>query len=190
MWTTIVRERRTGTSLPFRWTASAPQTILGEIPGVHGAFGGFGGDESHMVKSSKVTFARVAGLSVALFSINLGLSGCDLVERFAKKKVEEKVNEKHGAIAFDEDTGGWGYSHDHKSEEAAKKAATKECSTCKVHLTWEKGCAALAQSQKDKNVMSAKKGGTRKAAEGAAEASCLAAGAGPCKVVVWACNGK
>ena len=46
----------------------------------------------------------------------------------------------------------------------------------------EKGCAALAQSKKDKNVMSAKKGSTRKLAEAAAKASCLSAEAGPCKV--------
>ena len=74
------------------------------------------------MKSSKMTFAaRVVGLSVAMLSITLGLSGCEILEQFAKKKVNEKVNEKHGAIAFDEDTGGWGYSHDHESEEAAKK---------------------------------------------------------------------
>lgn len=147
------------------------------------------------MKSNKIAFAaKIVGLSLAMFSMTLGLSGCDFLEGFAKKKAKEKVNEKlkerYGAIAFDEETGGWGYSHDHKSEEAAKKAATKKCSTCKVHLTWKKGCAALAQSKKDKNVMSAKKGKTRKSAEAAAKASCLSTEGGPCKIVVWSCNSK
>ena len=38
--------------------------------------------------------------------------------------------------------------------------------------------------------MIAKIGSTRTTAEGASKASCLGMNAGPCKVVVWACNSK
>jgi hypothetical protein len=125
-------------------------------------------------------------LELGIFAVAMtvvGVTGCDVVKGVAMK-------EKHAAVAFDEETGGWGYSYNQVTAEAAKKEATKKCSTCKVTLTWNKGCGALAQSKKDKKVMSAKTGSTRAAAEGAAKASCLGMGAGPCKVVVWACNSK
>lgn len=124
---------------------------------------------------------QVGVLAIAIAVV--GVTGCDVVKGVALK-------EKHAAIAFDEETGGWGYSFNQVTAEAAKKEATKKCSTCKVNLTWNKGCGALAQSKKDKNVMAAKTGGTRGAAEGAAKASCLGMDAGPCEVVVWACNSK
>ena len=126
---------------------------------------------------------RVVGLAAAMVSVSGGLSGCNVLKKLMKK-------EKHGAIAFDEDTGGWGYSYNQASEEKAKTEATKKCSTCTVRLTWQKGCGALAQAESDKKVMSARTGGTRMAAEGLAKANCLSKGAGPCKVVVWSCNGK
>ena len=125
--------------------------------------------------------AKVAILSVAM--VVIGATGCDVIKGVALK-------EKHAAVAFDEETGGWGYSYNQVTAEVAKKEATKKCKTCKVQLTWNKGCGALAQSKKDKKVMSAKTGSTRTAAEGAAKTSCLGMDAGPCKVVVWACNSK
>ncbi len=125
--------------------------------------------------------AKVVILSVAMTVV--GATGCDVIKGVALK-------EKHAAVAFDEETGGWGYSYNQVTAKAAKKEATKKCSTCEVHLTWNKGCGALAQSKKDKKVMSAKTGSTRAAAESAAKASCLGMGAGPCKVAVWACNSK
>ena len=126
---------------------------------------------------------RGVGLAAAMVSVSVGLSGCNVLKGLAKPQ-------KHGAIAFDEETGGWGYSYNQLTEEMAKAAATKKCSTCTVRLTWQKGCGALAQSESDKTVMSAKTGSTRGSAEGLAKANCLSKGAGPCKVVVWSCNGK
>jgi len=143
------------------------------------------------VQSSKIMcVAKVAGLSVVMFTVSLGATGCETIEKFNKTKKELSGEAKYGAIAFDEDKGGWGYSYNQPTEKKAGEKATKKCTTCTVHLTWEGGCAALAQSKKDKKVMSAKTGGTRLAAEGAAKANCLSKEAGPCKVVVWACNSK
>ena len=124
---------------------------------------------------------KIAILSVVMAAV--GATGCDVLKGVALK-------EKHGAVAFDEETGGWGYSFNQLTAEAAKKKATKKGSSCEVHWSWKKGCGALAQAKKDKKVMSAKTGGTRATAEGAAKASCLGMGAGPCKVAVWACNSK
>lgn len=127
--------------------------------------------------------ARAVRLAATLVAVSVGLLGCDILKGLAK-------SEKHGAIAFDEDTGGWGYSYNQATEERAKTEATKNCSPCTVQLAWQKGCGALAQAESDKKVMGAKTGSTRLAAEGAAKANCLSKGAGPCKVVVWSCNGK
>lgn len=145
--------------------------------------------EDLLHQSRKTCVARPS-LSVAVLCASLGASGCEALENFNKTKKELTGEAKYGAIAFDEDKGGWGYSYNQPTEEKAKEAATEKCSSCTVHLTWEGGCAALAQSETDKKVMSAKTGGTRATAEGAAKASCLSKKSGSCKVVVWACNSK
>jgi|GEM_PF-3319896 len=119
------------------------------------------------------------GLPVALCAI-LGGTGCNVLKRLGK-------TEKHGAIAFD-GKGGWGYSFDQPSEDAAKKAATQKCPTCTVRLAWTKGCGALAQSTTKPEVMSAMTGFNRPAAESAARADCASKGGEKCKVAVWACN--
>lgn len=143
-----------------------------------------------MQSSKIVSVVKVVSLSVAMFSVSFGVLGCEALEKFNKTKKEVTGKAKYGAIAFDEDKGGWGYSYNQPTEKKAEEKATEKCSTCKVHLTWEGGCAALAQSEKDKKVMSAKTGSTQAAAEGAAKANCLSKKAGPCKVAVWACNSK
>lgn len=127
--------------------------------------------------------ARALAVLLSLSILTIGLSGCQVLKLIRK-------SQKHAAIAYDENTGGWGYSYDHITEERAKSAATEKCKTCTVRLTWNQGCGALAQSQSKKGVMSAATGTTRVAAEGAAKAECLAKGAGPCDVVIWACNSK
>ena len=126
---------------------------------------------------------QITSLSVAMITVGIGASGCQLIKMFAK-------SQKHAAIAFDENTGGWGYSFDQLTEDLAKKAATSKCSTCTVRLSWNQGCGALAQSATKKNVMTAATGSNRPAAEGAARADCLSKGGGTCNVVVWACNSK
>jgi len=120
-------------------------------------------------------------LAVALLAV--GVAGCDVVKGVALK-------EKHAAVAYDEDTGSWGYSYNQLTAKAAEKEATKKCDTCKVHLTWNKGCGALAQSKDDKKVLVAETGISRGLAEMAAKKACKEMDKGDCKVVVWACNSK
>ncbi|MBI5531644.1 MAG: DUF4189 domain-containing protein [Deltaproteobacteria bacterium] len=133
---------------------------------------------------SKIRSAmKVAGLSMAMITLGISVSDCSLVRLFLK-------SQKHAAIAFDEKTGGWGYSYDQLTEDLAKQAATAKCPTCTVRLSWNQGCGALAQSAAKKDVMTAATGTTRLAAEGAAKAECLSKGGGTCNIVVWACNSK
>lgn len=135
--------------------------------------------ESAMIKRA----FKVACLLVAMITVGVGASGCTLVKLFLK-------SQKHAAIAYDETTGGWGYSYDQLTEDLAKQAATSKCPTCTVRLTWNQGCGALAQSSTKKNLMSAATGTTRLAAEGAARADCVGKGGGMCNIAVWACNSK
>jgi hypothetical protein len=124
---------------------------------------------------------KIAGLSVALLALLIGGSGCKLLKMAAK-------TQKHAAIAFDEKTGGWGYSYDQLTEDLAKSAATAKCPTCTVRLSWNQGCGALAQSATKKDIMTTATGTTRLAAEGAAKSECLAKSGGACNVLIYACN--
>ena len=131
-----------------------------------------------MVFTRKMNAAVFTATMVALC---IGGTGCKLLKMAAK-------TQKHAAIAYDEKTGGWGYSYDQLTEELAKKAATAKCSTCTVRLSWNQGCGALAQSTTKKDVMTTATGTTRLAAEGAAKSDCVAKGGGICNTLIYACN--
>ena len=124
---------------------------------------------------------KIAGLSVAVVAIGIGGAGCKVLKEIRK-------TQKHAAIAYDEKTGGWGYSYDQLTEEIAKKAATEKCSTCTVRATWNQGCGALAQSKSKPDVMTTGTGTNRPAAESAAKAECASKGGGTCEILVYACN--
>ena len=126
--------------------------------------------------------AKSAGLAVTLSVVAMGGAGCNKVLNAVRK------SQKHAAIAYDEKTGGWGYSYDKLTEDLAQTAATEKCPKCTVRLTWNQGCGALAQSTTKQEVMTTALGTTRPAAEGAAKAECVSQGGGTCKVLVYACN--
>jgi hypothetical protein len=128
--------------------------------------------------------AKIAGFCATLIALAVGSTGCSKVLKEVAK------SQKHAAIAYDEKTGGWGYSFDKLTDEIAKSAATEKCSTCTVRLTWNQGCGALAQSTTKKEIMTTGIGTNRPAAEGAAKSDCAAKGGGACKVLVYACNSK
>ena len=124
---------------------------------------------------------KVAGFSVALVALCIGATSCKLLKMAAK-------TQKHAAIAYDEKTGGWGYSFDQLTDDLAKNAATSKCGTCTVKLSWNQGCGALAQSPTKKDVMTTGTGATRLAAEGSAKGECASKGGGACNILVYACN--
>ncbi|MCC6647442.1 MAG: DUF4189 domain-containing protein [Polyangiaceae bacterium] len=123
----------------------------------------------------------VAALSLSVLCVGLLGTGCKVLKMAAK-------TQKHAAIAYDEKTGGWGYSYDQLTEDLAKSAATSKCGTCTVRLSWNQGCGALAQSETKRDIMTTATGATRLAAEGAARAACVGAGGGNCKILVFSCN--
>lgn len=125
--------------------------------------------------------ATIAGLSVAMFTVATVGTGCKLLDAVRK-------TQKHAAIAYDEKTGGWGYSYDQLTADLAKKAATEKCPHCTVRLAWNQGCGALAQSKSKPDVMTTATGTNRPAAESAAKAECASKGGGTCEILVYACN--
>lgn len=135
-----------------------------------------------MAQEEWMRVMKIAGLWIAMMGVCLGTVGCDKILKAARK------SQKHAAIAYDEKTGGWGYSYDHLTPELAKKAATEKCPTCTVRLTWNQGCGALAQSESKKEIMTTALGSNRPAAESAAKKECVDKGGGTCKVLVYACN--
>ena len=125
--------------------------------------------------------AYVAGFSAIAMALGIGASGCKLLKMAAS-------TQKHAAIAYDEKTGGWGYSYDQLTEDLAKSKAKEKCGTCTVRVTWNQGCGALAQSSTKKNIMTTGLGPNQAAAEGAAKSDCVSKGGGACNIVVWSCN--
>jgi hypothetical protein len=123
----------------------------------------------------------VAAVAVAAIAGGFGGAGCKILN-------EVRKTQKHAAIAYDEKTGGWGYSYDQLTEDLAKTAATEKCKTCTVRLSWNQGCGALAQSSDKPEIMTTGTGTIRTAAEGAAKSECAAKGGGTCKILVYACN--
>lgn len=124
---------------------------------------------------------KIAALAAAMITVGLGASGCKVLKMIAK-------TQKHAAIAYDDKTGGWGYSFDQLTEDLAKQGATSKCGTCSVRVSWNQGCGALAESSTKKGVMGTGVGSNRVAAEGAARSECASKGGGTCKVLIWACN--
>ena len=125
---------------------------------------------------------KIAGLWIAVVALGAAGLGCDKVLKEVRK------SQKHAAIAYDEKTGGWGYSYDQITEDIAKKEATVKCPHCTVRLSWNQGCGALVQSQTKAEIMTTGLGTNRPAAESAAKKECEAKGGEKCKVLVYACN--
>jgi hypothetical protein len=96
----------------------------------------------------------------------------------------------HGAIAYSRQTGAWGYSYAHDSQNRARHAALRQCrrhaSDCHIVVTLVEQCGAIAETtQRD---VSPGLGKTRKEAEDRSVAACRAAGGKACTVAAWVCS--
>ncbi len=129
-----------------------------------------------MTSRTNLTASAALLMAVGLFG-----TGCKVLKMAAK-------TQRHAAIAYDEKTGGWGYSYNQLTEDLAKSASTAKCPTCTVRLSWNQGCGALAQSATKRDIMTTGLGPTRVAAEGAARADCVGKGGTNCNILVYACN--
>jgi Domain of unknown function (DUF4189) len=91
----------------------------------------------------------------------------------------------HGAIAYHQPSGAYGFSFDMPAARAAKESALAQCaqSGCIVMADFRNSCAALVQGEKRPFVA---QGATRDEAETRALQKCNSEK--HCKPVVWACT--
>ncbi len=91
----------------------------------------------------------------------------------------------HGAIAYHEKSGAFGYSFDFPSARQAKESALAQCgrSGCVVMMSMRNSCAALVQGEKRPF---SSQGITRDEAETRALNKCKSEQ--HCKPIVWACT--
>jgi hypothetical protein len=95
-----------------------------------------------------------------------------------------QTGDSYGALAYNEETGAYGYAYDYDTQAEASKAAVEECGKdCKVVMQLKNECGAIAQSQKFYGWAN---GASRKAAEKGALDNC----GKDCKVVAWTCTVK
>jgi len=94
-----------------------------------------------------------------------------------------RVPAQHGAIAYQRDSGRYGYAIDRANARDARREALRQCDEprCEVMLEIKDGCGALARGARR---LAAAKGTTRAEAETRARNKCGA----DCEPVVWACT--
>ncbi len=94
-----------------------------------------------------------------------------------------------GAIAFSQDTGGWGYSYNYRSRGAAQRRAMNECRSkgrgCRVIVWFRNACGALAVGRG--NAYGWGWDAIRNRARGRALSACRAR-AGGCQIRVDVCS--
>jgi Domain of unknown function (DUF4189) len=91
----------------------------------------------------------------------------------------------HGAIAYHEKSGAFGYSFDMQAARHAKESALAQCghSGCIVMVAFRNSCAALVQGEKRPFIS---QGATRDEAETRALNKCNSEK--HCKPIVWVCT--
>lgn len=112
-------------------------------------------------------------------------------ERSASSPSCETVcSESYGAIAYSRQTGAWGYSFDHRSQERASRTARGQCARrapdCQIVVNFKDQCGAIAESTRGQ--VRPGLGRTRKEAEDRSLAACRTAGGKVCTVVAWSCS--
>ncbi|WP_247215656.1 DUF4189 domain-containing protein [Synechococcus sp. C9] len=96
------------------------------------------------------------------------------------------AQEAFGAIALSKQSSRFGYSYDWQSPSQASQKALQECGSadCRVVLTFNRGCGAVAEGVNRSGLGTGK---TRNLAEQAALQLCNDPS---CKITVWACNSR
>jgi len=96
---------------------------------------------------------------------------------------------KHGAIAYAEQNGAYGFSYNVNSASAANQRALSNCTKhgdgCKVVISFSETCAALAAGDNDR--FAASRGDGRGEAQGNALTACSRDGGKHCEIKAWAC---
>ena len=95
----------------------------------------------------------------------------------------------HGAIAYAEHNGAYGFSYDYHSAAAANQRALSNCTAhgagCKVVISFSETCAALAAGDNDR--FAASRGDGRGEAQSNALTACSRNGGKHCEIKTWTC---
>lgn len=99
----------------------------------------------------------------------------------------------YGAIAYDYDSRAFGYAYQFPSEGQAADFALQSCAengdACKVVVTFNDSCAALASGLKDdRRISFTVISGDKDYAQSKSVANCSADGAAACELEVWSCS--
>jgi hypothetical protein len=101
-------------------------------------------------------------------------------------------NLRHGAIAYDRDSGRIGYAYDYRSAREARAQALMQCGEqCEVVIDLRNNCGALASKAPNKSASTHKPtapitahGATREEAQTKAKRLC----GSDCQIQAWACS--
>lgn len=119
-------------------------------------------------------------------------NGCIARSVTAPHYIADDLKTYHGAIAYDKESGSWGYSVDNNTAAQAEAGALESCKKgspgCQVYVRLTNQCGALAASPDGAFSWAADK--TSQASEKRALASCRKNGNEGCEVKVTACTSR
>jgi hypothetical protein len=99
---------------------------------------------------------------------------------------------RYGALAYDDESGAYGWSNEFQDGAGAERKAMAGCqengSACKIVYDFWNSCAALAADRKHR--YSIGRADTREAAQDQAIATCQQSTGATCDIEVWACSGR
>src|SRR5690348_15127457 len=99
---------------------------------------------------------------------------------------------RYGALAYDAESGAYGWSNEFGDGESAERKALASCqengTACKIVYNFWNSCAALAADASHR--YSVGRADTQQEAEDQAVATCQQETGAACDVTVWACSGR
>lgn len=100
----------------------------------------------------------------------------------------EAIPNRHGALAYDMNTGRYGFSYNYDADWKARNRALTECgwSGCKAYVSFQGGCGALA-TDNNQRIYGWGTSADRATAVSRALYECKIRG-GNCTIKVWSCN--
>jgi hypothetical protein len=130
-------------------------------------------------------------LTALLFLVTAAMPGAQAEERSGSHR--HSRNLRHGAIAYERDSGRVGYAYDHRSAREARAQALMQCGEqCEVVIDLRNNCGALAAKAPKKSASAHEPpmapvtahGATREEAQTRVKRLC----GSDCQIQAWACS--
>jgi hypothetical protein len=130
-------------------------------------------------------------LAVLLFLVTAAMPNAQAEERSGSHRYSRNL--RHGAIAYDRDSGRVGYAYDHRSTREARAQALMQCGEqCEVVIDLRNNCGALAAKAPKKSASTQEPpmapvtahGATREEAQTKVKRLC----GSDCQIQAWACS--